>query len=565
MEAIAAGEIEVGFVNHYYLFLLKEEQPDAPVANHYLAGGDPGALVNVAGAGIVAGSDDLGAAQRFVEFLLSDEGQRFYSDRAEEAEYPLVDGIEPKEGLPPLDSLEGPDISLGELGAELESTLELLNEVGLTSTWAVEQQRRSSGLLIAGKGGRRCCSSRPPRFRRRSLAPSRLPGDPRRRRRRRRLERARPARHRRASAQHLALVLAVTAASVVIGVGLAWLVTRTDLPGRRAFAVAVALPLVIPSYVAALALLGAFGPRGLLQQLLSGLFGVERIPEIYGFPGAMFALTLSTYPYVYLLTAVALRNLDPALEEAALGLGRSRRSTFFRVTLPVIRPSVVAGALLVALYTLSDFGAVSLMQYDALTRAIYLQYRALFDRTPAAVLALVLVALTAILLLEARSRRGRRYHPLGPGAAGRRVRSRSADGAGRRLPTVFLRRRVPPRTARRARVLAGSRRLARTRSRPVWRPALNSIWVSLAAAGCAAPPLAGRAPRPCYPARWTAALERPAYTSNALPGIVIALSLVFFGARYGGPVYQTLGCCSSPTSSASSPSLSPGRAPRSPR
>ena len=132
VEAIAAGEIEVGFVNHYYLFLLKEEQPDAPVANHYLEGGDPGALVNVAGAGIVAGSDDLGAAQRFVEFLLSDEGQRFYSDRAEEAEYPLVDGIEPKEGLPPLDSLEGPDISLGELGAELESTLELLNEVGLT-------------------------------------------------------------------------------------------------------------------------------------------------------------------------------------------------------------------------------------------------------------------------------------------------------------------------------------------------------------------------------------------------------------------------------------------------
>jgi iron(III) transport system substrate-binding protein len=132
VEAIAAGEIEVGFVNHYYLFLLKEEQPDAPVANHYLEGGDPGALVNVAGAGIVAGSDDVGAAQRFVEFLLSDEGQRFYSDRAEEAEYPLVDGFEPKEGLPPLDSLEGPDISLGELGAELESTLELLNEVGLT-------------------------------------------------------------------------------------------------------------------------------------------------------------------------------------------------------------------------------------------------------------------------------------------------------------------------------------------------------------------------------------------------------------------------------------------------
>ena len=133
LEAIAAGEIDAGFVNHYYLFLLKEEQPDAPVENHYLEAGDPGALVNVAGVGIVTGSDDAEAAQRFVEFLLSDVGQRFYTERAEEAEYPLVAGIEPRAGLPPLDSLQGPDISLGQLGGELESTLELLSEVGLTS------------------------------------------------------------------------------------------------------------------------------------------------------------------------------------------------------------------------------------------------------------------------------------------------------------------------------------------------------------------------------------------------------------------------------------------------
>lgn len=133
LEAIASGEVDVGFVNHYYLFLLKEEQPDAPVENHYLGAGDPGALVNVAGVGIVASTDNQEEAQRFVEFLLSDEGQRFYSDRAEEAEYPLVAGVEPKEGLPPLEELQGPDISLGDLGAELEGTLALLNEVGLTS------------------------------------------------------------------------------------------------------------------------------------------------------------------------------------------------------------------------------------------------------------------------------------------------------------------------------------------------------------------------------------------------------------------------------------------------
>jgi iron(III) transport system substrate-binding protein len=133
VEATAAGEIELGLVNHYYLSLVKEEQPDAPIANHFLEGDDPGALVSVAGAGIVDGSDQEDEARRFLEFLLSEEGQRFYVDEAAEAEYPLVDGIEPKEGLPPLDELEGPRLELDDLGPQLEQTLELLNEVGFTT------------------------------------------------------------------------------------------------------------------------------------------------------------------------------------------------------------------------------------------------------------------------------------------------------------------------------------------------------------------------------------------------------------------------------------------------
>jgi iron(III) transport system substrate-binding protein len=133
VEAAAAGEIEVGLVNHYYLYLVKEEQPDAPVANHFLSGDDPGALVSVAGIGILDGSDQEDAARRFVEFLLSDDAQRFYVDEAEEAEYPLVAGIEPKEGLPALDELGGPQLELDDLGPQLERTLELLNEVGFTT------------------------------------------------------------------------------------------------------------------------------------------------------------------------------------------------------------------------------------------------------------------------------------------------------------------------------------------------------------------------------------------------------------------------------------------------
>jgi iron(III) transport system substrate-binding protein len=133
VEAVAAGEIELGLVNHYYLYLVKQENPDAEVANHFLAGDDPGALVSVAGAGVLENAEDAEEAQQFLEFLLSDEGQRFYTEAAEEAEYPLVEGIAPKEGLPPLDGLEGPDIDLTQLGEKLESTLELLSETGYTT------------------------------------------------------------------------------------------------------------------------------------------------------------------------------------------------------------------------------------------------------------------------------------------------------------------------------------------------------------------------------------------------------------------------------------------------
>jgi iron(III) transport system substrate-binding protein len=130
VEAVAAGDIDLGLVNHYYLYLVREEQPDAPIANHFLQSGDPGALVSVAGAAVLESSDQEGDGNAFLEYLLSDDGQRFYVDEAEEAEYPLVADIEPKEGLPALDSLQGPDVDLSSFGAEHEATIELLRETG---------------------------------------------------------------------------------------------------------------------------------------------------------------------------------------------------------------------------------------------------------------------------------------------------------------------------------------------------------------------------------------------------------------------------------------------------
>ena len=220
------------------------------------------------------------------------------------------------------------------------------------------------------------------------------------------------------------LAVTVTGASVAIAVPLAWLTIRTDLPFRGVWSVVTALPLVIPSYVAGFLVVIVLGPKGMLQGWLAPL-GVERLPEIFGFPGAAFTLTLLSYPYVLLPVRAALGNIDPSLEETSSLLGKSAWTTFFRVTLPLLRPAIAAGALLVALYTLSDFGAVSLLRYETFTWAIYVQYGYL-ARDLAAALSLVLVALAlTILVLEASARGRAGYH-------------RSATGAVRPAPTVRL-------------------------------------------------------------------------------------------------------------------------------
>src|SRR5690606_37546568 len=188
-------------------------------------------------------------------------------------------------------------------------------------------------------------------------------------------------------------------------------------PLRRFWVVATALPLAIPTYVGSYAFIGALGPRGILQGWLEP-FGVDALPEIYGFRGAWLVLTLFSYPYVLLTVRSAMRRLDPSLEEASRMLGQGRWATFAKVVLPQLRPSIVAGSLLVALYTLSDFGAVSMLRFDSFTRAIFVQYRASLDRSVAAVLGLVLVAVTLVVLTsEVATRRSSSYHRLHSGGA----------------------------------------------------------------------------------------------------------------------------------------------------
>ena len=216
----------------------------------------------------------------------------------------------------------------------------------------------------------------------------------------------------------LLLVGTVTVASIIIALPLAWLTVRSDLPLARAWGVLTALPLVIPSYVGALAVVVALGPRGMLQGFLEQLLGLERLPDINGFPGAALTLTFLSYPYVLLTIRAALQRMDPSLEESSRGLGYSWRTTFRKVSAPLLRPALAAGGLLVALYTLSDFGAVSLLRYETFTYAVFIQYESAISRTLGAAFSLSLVALALAFLLGEYFSRGRtRYYRVDQGVA----------------------------------------------------------------------------------------------------------------------------------------------------
>ncbi len=344
-------------------------------------------------------------------------------------------------------------------------------------------------------------------------------------------------------ARSVALAAAVTLTAVAIAVPLAWLTVRTDLPGRRAWSVLCALPLVIPSYIGAYLLVSALGPRGELQGLLEGPLGVERLPALYGFGGAWLALSLFCFPYVLLPAQAVLRGLDPSLEEAARGMGRSAWATFRDVVAPQLAPAVAAGALLVALYALSDFGAVAIMRFDSFTRAIYQSYRSSFDRVGAASLATLLVLVTLVVLwLEARTRRAGALHRSAPGVA----RAPRPVPLGRwRLPALAL-----------CAVVVGTSLVLPVAMLALWttRSVAGSVaWAQVAeaaghsllaaalAAGVAAlcaVPVALLAAR--HPGRATSALEGAAYAGHALPGVVVALALVFFATRALPALYQTL-------------------------
>jgi iron(III) transport system permease protein len=343
----------------------------------------------------------------------------------------------------------------------------------------------------------------------------------------------------------LGLGISVSAAAAALGTGAAWLVARTEVRGRRIWALLLCLPLVIPSFVGAVALIAAFAPGGLVEDSL----GITWLPELNGFRGAFIVLTLLTYPYVFLPVMARLRTLSPALEESARLLGRRPASVFMTVVVPQARAAIAAGALLVFLYVISDFGAVQLLRYDTLTRAIYADR--LLDPITSMALSLVLGLLAVtIVALERRSSRVGLRDQARVGSPLMLPLGRAAIAAYAFLALVIGFALVAPIAvlgywAIRG-FVRGSADSASVISDPglITGPLLSTVGVSVVAALVTIAivvPIAFRSVR--RPGRLGEVLAGTVVGGFALPGLVTALAFVFFTLSTPGPLgalYQTL-------------------------
>lgn len=319
------------------------------------------------------------------------------------------------------------------------------------------------------------------------------------------------------------LVIGCVTASLVLGVGCAWIVERTDLPFRNLWHGLLVAPLAVPAFV-------------------NSYSWISLTRDVQGYWGAVLIVTLSYYPLVYLPVVATLRGLDPALEETAYSLDHTRRRAFVRVVLPQLRPAMLGGGLLVGLHLLAEFGALQMLRFPTFTTAIYDQYRSTFNGAAANMIAGVLVLCCVLLLtLELRLRGHRRYARISLGAA--RPAERQRLGA-LRWPAVLLvggvvalALGVPTYS------LVHWLRVGSSTEFPVGEllsAAGTSLGLGAAAAGLTvllALPVAWLAVR--YRTVTSTVVERSTYVANALPGIVVALALVTVSIRVVQPLYQT--------------------------
>ena len=214
----------------------------------------------------------------------------------------------------------------------------------------------------------------------------------------------------------VSLAFGVGVVTLLLGISIAWLITRYEFWGRGFWEWAFVLPLAIPSYVLAYVYTFLLDTGGPIEQAWQAFMGPgTEFFSPYSYFGAVTVLSLNTFPYVYLLTKTALQNFNVSFEEAAQATGSPRWATIFRVSLPLIRPALVASLFLVILYVVSDFGAVSLLRFQTFTYAVYQQMTGRYDYSAASILSLLLVSFTLIFLLGERwfRRQSRFYQTTG--------------------------------------------------------------------------------------------------------------------------------------------------------
>ncbi len=322
----------------------------------------------------------------------------------------------------------------------------------------------------------------------------------------------------------IALATTVTVSSLAIGLPGAYLLSRVRIPLRAFWMVVAALPLAIPSYLAAYGLLASF-------------------PSMQGFSASWLVLTMVTVPYVTLPVASALQSATTDFEDVATTLGRSPLSALVTGSWNNVRGPALAGALLVFLYVISDFGGVALFRFPVLTTAIYQAYGASYDRNLAAVLSLILIALAAIIVVGERLARGRGHAMRATPRMSGRTRLLTLRPS---LLPLFAVVALPAVTAVAIplfvmlALMFSAEALTSLDPGRLWSATANTLLLGLGGAVVAvalATPIALLAAR--FQGRLVSAIESVGYLPLALPGVVVGLSLVFFSLSSAPALYQT--------------------------
>jgi iron(III) transport system permease protein len=320
------------------------------------------------------------------------------------------------------------------------------------------------------------------------------------------------------------LVVATVPLCLLLGVGAAWLVERTDLPGRSVWRPLFVAPLAVPAFINSYA-------------------WVSVIPTLHGFWAGVLVATMSYFPFAYVPVAATLRRLDPAIEESARALGSSPRVVFWRIVLPQLRLAILGGGLLIGVHLLAEYGAFAMLRFSTFTTAIFEQFQATFNGAAGSTLAGVLVLLCLVLIVgEAAARGNARYARIGSGA---QCASTPHHLGAMAIPAnltlaalAALALGVPVWTIVRWLWIGGTQ--AWTSSDVLTSTAQTVVLAASAAAltTLLAFPFAWVAVR--YSGFFARFVEGSNFVTSSMPGIVTALALVTVAIRYLPPLYQTV-------------------------